>query len=178
MSFKSSVDVISQFFLFSWDLWRKKSGRTRRCTCWYLCWSFPVSRLKERLSPWVCSSLESGREAAARGTEGRRARPPAMGPPAAAVPASWGLLPASDAAVQFGSLLPSNPVGHKPDTRSKAPGPSAPHQAGGLPPWGHLRLTGLLQLSGLGVPSAFLTGDSCRCLVVPRCDFNLHLSDN
>ena len=80
-----------------------------------------------------------------------------MGPPAAAVPASWGLLPASDAAVQFGSLLPSNPVGHKPDTRSKAPGPSAPHQARGLPPRGHLRLTGLLQLSGLGVPSAFLT---------------------
>lgn len=33
----------------TWDFWLKKSGWTRRCSCWYLCWSFMTSTLKDRL---------------------------------------------------------------------------------------------------------------------------------
>ena len=95
-------------------------------------------------------------------------------PQAAAVPASWRAAPCQRLkfASSPGTLSTTGPT---PGARSRS---FRPRSGPGLPPRGRLRLTGLELLFGLGVSSAFLTRGSCRCLVVPRCDFNLHLSDN
>lgn len=51
----SCLGVIKRGPQSTCDLWPKKSGWTRRCSCWNRCWSFAVSTLKERL-------LEGNRE--------------------------------------------------------------------------------------------------------------------